>query len=206
LYKPFKNQFLKNLDLIIEARLDNNKSWLLASKMVGLPSFGRVDQETSLKVKTGAVQKAFVHLQCIAAWRKFGAATEDGITRACLDDPQVMKAIGDGNKDMDQLYLSIQMASDLAIHALTMGGYDAQWLKATLKKKKWVEESICVPNTVAQQGWLAIVCGHSKQFKATNGMNITNNNIFIAFKMKDRTAPRAAAKKDKKHWQQQQTK
>jgi hypothetical protein len=27
---------------------------------------------------------------------------EDGITRACLDNMQVMKAIGDGDKDMDQ--------------------------------------------------------------------------------------------------------
>jgi hypothetical protein len=40
---PFKTQFLKNLDLIIEARINNNKSLLLAPKMVGLPLFGGVD-------------------------------------------------------------------------------------------------------------------------------------------------------------------
>ncbi len=31
-----------------------------------------------------------------------------------------------------------------------MAQYNAQWLKATLKKKKVVEETSCVPNTVAQ--------------------------------------------------------
>jgi hypothetical protein len=35
-------------------------------------------------------------------------------------------------------------------------------------------------------------------------MNITNNAIFVAFKMKDQVVARAAAKKDKKHQQQQQ--
>jgi hypothetical protein len=153
---------LKNLDLIIEARLDNNKSLLLAPKMVGLPLFCGVDQETGLKVETGAFQKAFVPLRCIAAWRKVGAATENEITRACLDNPQVSKEIGDGNKDMDQIYLAIQTANDLTIQALMMGGYDAQWLKATLKKKKVVEETICMPNTAAQQERLAIAHGHGK--------------------------------------------
>ncbi len=47
--------------------------------------------------------------------------------------------------------------------------------------------------------------GHSKQFQATNGMNITNNDIFITFEMEDRAAARAVAKKNKKLWQQQQT-
>ncbi len=114
------------------------------------------------------------------------------------------KEIGHGNKETDQVYLAIQMANDLAIHTLKMAGYDAQWLKATLKKKKVVEELICVPNTVARQERLAIARGHGKQFQATNSMNITDNDIFIAFKMKDRAAARAAAKKDKKRQQQQQ--
>ncbi len=151
LYGPFKTQFLKNLDLIIEARLDNNKSLSLAPKMVGLPLFGRVDRETGLELVTGAFQKAFVPSRCITAWRKVGAATEDGVTCACLDNPQVLKEIGHGNKETDQVYLAIQTTNDLAIHALKMAGYNAQWLKATLKKKKVLEETICVPNTVAQQ-------------------------------------------------------
>jgi hypothetical protein len=70
LYGPFKTQFLTNLDLITEARLDSNKSLLLAPKMVGLPLFGGIDQETGLKVETGAFQKAFVPLLCIQRWEK----------------------------------------------------------------------------------------------------------------------------------------
>ncbi len=74
-----------------------------------------------------------------------------------------------------------------------------------MKKKKVAEESICVPNTVVQQEQLAVARGHGRRFHASNGMNITNNNICIAFKMKDLMVARAAAKKDKKRWQQQQT-
>jgi hypothetical protein len=122
--------------------------------MVGLLLFGGVDWETGLELVTGAFQKAFVPLWCIAAWRKVGAATEDGIARACLDGLQVSKEIGHGNKEMDQVYLAIQMANDLAIHALTMA------LKAKLKTKKVVEEKICVPNSAAQQEGLAVACGH----------------------------------------------
>jgi hypothetical protein len=96
------------------------------------------------------------------------------------------------------------MANDLAIHALTMGGYNAQWLKVILKKKE-VEESICVPNTAARWEQLAVALGHSGQFHASIDMNITNNNILILFKMKYWVAARATAKKDKKPWQQQQT-
>ncbi len=43
LYGPFTTQLWKNLDLIVEGRLENNKSLLLAPKMVELPLFGRVD-------------------------------------------------------------------------------------------------------------------------------------------------------------------
>ncbi len=105
---------------------------------------------------------------------------------------------------MDLLYCAIQTANDLASHALTMDGYDAQWLKVMLKKKE-VEQSICVPNTVTQRERLAMAHGHGGQFHASSGMHITNNNILIASEMKDRQAARASAKKDKKHWQQQQT-
>jgi hypothetical protein len=67
LYGPFKTQFWKNLDLIVEARLDKNKSLSLAPNIVGLPLFGRVDRESGFEVETSAFQKAFVPLQCLAA-------------------------------------------------------------------------------------------------------------------------------------------
>ena len=145
-YDPFKTQFLKNLDMIVEARVNNSKSLLIALKMVGLPLFGGIDWETVFEVETGAFQHPFVPSQCKAAWTKVGAAMPNGITRACLGDLQVMKELGD-SEDMYELYKAIQMANDLAIHALTLAGYNAQWLQATLKKKE-VEELICVPNTV----------------------------------------------------------
>ena len=36
-YGSFKTQFLKNLDMIVEARVKNSKSLLIALKMVGFP-------------------------------------------------------------------------------------------------------------------------------------------------------------------------
>ena len=123
-YGPFKTQFLKNLDMIIEARLDNGKSILLAPKMVGLPLSGGIDWETGFEVETGAFQKVIVHSGCVGAWRKVGAVMEDGITRAYLGNPQVMKKLGDG-KDTDELYKAIQLANDLAIYALTVAGCNA---------------------------------------------------------------------------------
>jgi hypothetical protein len=68
-----------------------------------------------------------------------------------------------------------------------------------LKKNKVGEQSICVPKTAACWERLAVARGHSKQFQATNGMNITDNNIYIAFEMKYQVEARAAAKKDKKN-------
>jgi hypothetical protein len=106
LYGPFKTQFLKNLDLIVEARLDAGKSLSLAPKMVGLPLFGGIDRDTGCDVEIGAFQRAFTPSQCVAAWGKVGAATEDGVTRACLSDPQVMKELGDGT-DTDEVYKAI---------------------------------------------------------------------------------------------------
>ncbi len=139
LYGPFKTQFLKYLDKIVKARLDKNKSLLLVPKMVGLPLFGGVDWETGVEVEMGAFQKAFVPSHCLAAWQKVGAATKDGITRACLNNPHVMKEIGDGKETDNETYAAVQRANDLTIFALSNAGYDAHFLQATLQKKE-VEE------------------------------------------------------------------
>jgi hypothetical protein len=204
LYGLFKTQFLKNLDKIVKARPDKNKSLLLAPKMVGLLLIGGVDQETGIKVEMGAFQKSFVPSRCLAAWQKVGAATKDGITHTCLNNPQVMKKIGDGKETDDETYAAVQMANDLAIFALSNAGYDAHFLQATLQKKE-VEESICVLNTAERQERLATALGHGGRFHASNGMHITDNNIFIAFELKDRKKARAEAEKDKKCRQQMQT-
>jgi hypothetical protein len=202
-YGPFKTQFLKNLEQVVEGRLDNKKSLSLTPTMVRLPLFGGVDRDTGINVVTGAFQKALVPSRSLAAWRKVGAATEDGITRACLNDPQVLKEFGDGN-DSDQLYYSIQKANELAIHALNTAGYDAQWLEATLNKKA-VEETVCVPNSETRLERLDNARGHGGRFHATNGMHLTDDDIFISIEMKDRKKAREEAEKDKKRCLQHQT-
>ena len=108
---------------------------------VGLPLFGGIDSETSITVATGDFKKAFVPSRCLADWRQVGAVTEDGITRACLSNPQVLKEIGD-NVDTDRLYYAIQKANDLAVHSLNIAGYEAERLEARVNKKE-VEETIC---------------------------------------------------------------
>ena len=142
-YGPFKTQFSKNLEQIVKRRLDNDRSMSLTPTIVGMPLFGGVDMNTSIKVVTGAFQMAFVPSWCLAAWRKVGAVTEDGrITRACFNNPQVLKEIGD-DEDTDQSYCAVQNANDISILALNAAGYNAQWLKVTLNKKE-VEETVCV--------------------------------------------------------------
>ena len=86
----------------------------------------------------------------------------------------------------------MQMEYDLGIHALTLAGYDAQWLQAMLEKKndEVNESKICVPNPAAIS-----LCG---QFHASNGMHITDNEIFISFEMREHKEARAEAEKDKK--------
>jgi hypothetical protein len=115
-----------------------------------------------------------------------------------------MKKIGDGKETDDETYAAVQTANDLTIFALLNAGYDAHFLQATLQKKE-VEELICVPNTAEQQERLATTRGHGGRFHASNGMHITDNDIFIAYELKDRKKARAEAEKDKKHWQQIQT-
>ena len=68
----------------------------------------------------------------------------------------------------------------LAIHALTQGGYDAQWLKATLEKKREEERPITQVNTVERQLALANVRTHGSRFHVTVGMHVTSNDFFTS--------------------------
>ena len=113
----------------------------------------------------GAFQKAFGRSKCLAAYKKVGAATPEGITRACLNNPQVLQNISnDGDDDITKLQWSIQAANDRAIYALKQAGYDADHLKATLQQGRAAEETdrpITQPNTLARQQVLANARGHS---------------------------------------------
>ena len=196
-YGPFKTQFLQNLTNVFEGRLNANESTSLTPTIVGLPLFGGVDI-TGMKVMTGAFQYAFVPSRCLAAWSKVGAVTPEGrITRACVNNPQVLKELGD-DMDTDRLYYAVQNANEISVLALHNAGYDAQWLTATLKKKKEEEETVCVPYSPSKVELLAKACGHGGRFHATNGMHLTADEIFIAEEMKSRQEERVALEKEKK--------
>ena len=201
-YGPFKTQFLSNLELIVDARLEKNKSLSLQPKFVGLPLFRGVDHKTELQVNLGAFQKGFAHLKCLAAWKKVSTATPEGITRACLNNPQVLKLLGN-DKDTNQLHWSVQAANDLAIHALIQAGYDAQWLKATLEKKE-EERPITQSNTVKRQQALAGVHTHGGCFHVTGGIHITSDDFFISHEIGENEEACGDAEKDKKRQQQLQ--
>ena len=129
-------------------------------------------------VDLGSFQKGFACSKCLPAWKKVGAATPEGITGACLNDAQVLKLLSDDD-DTDQLHWSIQAANDLAIHAETQGGYDAQWLKATLEKKR-VEQPITQTNTIKRQEVLADMHMHGGPFHVMGGMHVTSDDFFVS--------------------------
>ena len=53
---------------------------------------------------------------------KWCAVSDDGrITRACLNDPQVLTEIGD-DKDTDKIYYAVQNANDISILGLDAAG------------------------------------------------------------------------------------
>ncbi len=67
-----------------------------------------------------------------------------------------------------------------------------------------VTKSICVPNTAPRQERLNLACGQGGRFHASNGMHITDNDIFIAFEIQECKEKKAEAEKDKKRQQRQQ--
>jgi hypothetical protein len=78
-------------------------------------------------------------------------------------------------------------------------GYDAQWLKATLKKSDDADSiSITQPHTRARQEALAHARGHGGRFHATRGMHVTSDDMFISMEINARNEKRAAVKKEKK--------
>ena len=93
----------------------------------------------------------------------------------------------------------------LAIHALTQGGYDAQWLKATLEKKREEERPITQANTVERQLALANARTHGGRFHVTGGMHVTSNDLFISHEIGENLLAIAVVDKDKKRQKQLQT-
>jgi hypothetical protein len=97
-YSPFKTQYCKNLDVVIDERIKQKKSAALHPWQVGLIVFGGVDPETNIVVES-AFEEGFSRDGCRRAWELVGVAP---LTRSCLNDKKVRKSIGDGTTDYQQ--------------------------------------------------------------------------------------------------------
>ncbi len=74
-YGPFKTQFQKNLAAVVmEQRLEQNKSVSLQPWIVGLIVFGGTDPVTGFELIDCAFKAAFSKKACLNAWAKLGAA------------------------------------------------------------------------------------------------------------------------------------
>ena len=139
LYGPFKTRFIDNLDCLCGARMRKNVSLSLQPKLMGLPRFGGFNVESQCHIEDSAFEVAFSKQKCVGSFERVGAATKDGVTRACLQDKQVMIAIGNGNEERDMLLHAVQTANNNAVHQLIQAGYDAEHLRATLVVKQHQE-------------------------------------------------------------------
>ncbi len=164
---------------------------------MGLPLFGGIDTNTSCNIEVSAFEQAFSKSKCVLPFERIGAATMDGVARACLQDMHVMRSIGDGDDESDMLKHVVQTANNTVVYHLIQAGYDAQYLTATLIKKVH-EERVTEPNTVACQLALAKAKGHGGCFHVTNGAHMTCNDLFIAVEMSSRCDKRANDEKKKK--------
>jgi hypothetical protein len=131
---PFKSQFQKNLVMITKQRLEQKMSVSLQSWLVGMIVFGGTDLATGFELTECAFLSGFSKEACLNAWAKIGAAL---LTRQCLSDPKVSKSLGDGDNDFDKYLLSIQVANNLATHALMEGGYNGALLKIKKGDNTW---------------------------------------------------------------------
>ena len=95
-YGPFKGQYSQNLDLVVKQRVLQDKMTSIPAWMVGLIVFGSIDPVTNYKFELLAYQAGFSREACRVAWSAVGAAP---LTKACLNNSQVRKLIGDGGND-----------------------------------------------------------------------------------------------------------
>ena len=127
-YGPFKTQFRKNLDEVIDARIKGNHSTSIAPHLVGLTTFGGVDPTSGHEVKISAFERGFSKEACLSAWAKVGAAP---LSMKCLEDEKVRKSIGDGDEEWERGLRELQNANDLATFLLTRGGFNGDLLKTS---------------------------------------------------------------------------
>jgi hypothetical protein len=123
-YGPFKTQYFKNLDAVVDARLKQGKLTAMAPWQVGLIIYGGTDIETGLIVQL-AFNASFSKDACRNAWDKVGATP---LTRAAIENKKVQKSLGDGSAEYQAQLLEIQQANDIAVHSLMTDGYKGSCL------------------------------------------------------------------------------
>ncbi len=93
------------------------------------------------------------------------------LTRACLKDPRVARAIRDGDDEYKLLLRSIQEVNEYAVYALAEGGYKGSALQALLKAvpEAQVLNPITEKHSRERILLLAKANTHGKKFFATGG-------------------------------------
>ncbi|KAL7532024.1 hypothetical protein ACHAWF_009676 [Thalassiosira exigua] len=194
-YGPFKTQFRKNLDLIVQARIAAGISVSLAPWLVGLVVFGGTDPKTKLNIpiEDGAFERGFSVAACLRAWEKVGAAP---LTMKCLFDKQVRRQVGDAKDTINQLMRMLDEANRLAVQLLNRLGYAGDLLKATceeVSKTKPISE----PNTTERVVLLGKAKSHSAKFTTTGGGHLTSDDFIKSMEVETREAEIKLMEKDK---------
>ncbi|KAL3771166.1 hypothetical protein ACHAWU_004789 [Discostella pseudostelligera] len=180
-YGPFKTQYCKNLDAVVDERIKQKKCIQLPPWQVGLIVFGGMDPETNLVVKS-AFECGFSRDNCRNAWDKVGAAP---LTRACMMNKKVRRSLGDGSDEYQQMLLNIQTANDVSTNALSTGGYNGSVMRREILAIPTTEQ-ITEEHSAERLQLLAKSNTHGKLFTATGGGHLTSDDIFIASEMATR--------------------
>ena len=192
-YGPFKTQFRKNLDEVIDARIKGNHSTSIAPHLVGLTTFGGVDPTSDHNVKISAFERGFSKEACLSAWAKVGAAP---LSMKCLEDQKVRKSTGDGNEEWERGLRELQNANDLATFLLMRGGFNGDLLKAELKA---IDEPTVLtrPHTKERVELLAKATTHGTKWMATGGSHLMTEDYFKSVELPKRENEIKAMEMDK---------
>jgi hypothetical protein len=178
-YGPFQTAVRTNLQVIIDERIDANKTTTLSPWIIGLVVFGGEDPETGLIVGS-AFDKGFSKVNNIKAWEKVGAVP---LSRKCLQSPKVRRSIGDGDDDQQALVHLIVEHNVIACNALSLEGHDGDMMKVTLKPVNRTTV-VTVPHSQERIDLLSQAKTHGSIFAATGGVHLTANDIFKGIVLK----------------------
>ena len=163
-----------HLTMIVDEHLVQGRSVSPQPWLVGMIVFGGMDRVTGYKLNECAFSVGISREACLNAWDKVGAAP---LTRKCLEDPKVSKTLGDGDVNFDEYLLSVQVANNLATHALSDGGFNGTLLKVKIVlQQKYVLVEKHLKEMIEQ---LANASTHGAKFLATGGYLMTDD-FFIA--------------------------